>query len=193
MLPCLFCCSLILSTSIGIVLTGLSEPSCISSIRGWPGVVAAGVPGAGVPGVAAGVGVAADGVAGVGVAAGAVALFFAGACRSKTDEPVPAPRVARMANVKDVTINNPAAMVVALESTVAAPRGPKAVWEPIPPNAPAKSAALPLCSNTTTTRKKQTMTWMMVSRISKTVWSSIQYKQADGSPQRTAAFGDAGT
>ncbi len=51
-----------------------------------------------------------------------------------------------------------AASVVALERTVADPLGPNAVCEPIPPNAPAKSAALPLCSRTTTIRKKQTIT-----------------------------------
>jgi hypothetical protein len=51
-----------------------------------------------------------------------------------------------------------AAIVVAFESTVADPRGPKAVCDPMPPKAPAKSAALPLCSNTTTTKKKQTIT-----------------------------------
>jgi len=33
--------------------------------------------------------------------------------------------------------------------TLAAPRGPKAVWLPAPPNAPARSAALPLWSSTT--------------------------------------------
>src|SRR6266566_313104 len=45
--------------------------------------------------------------------------------------------------------------VVARESTLAAPRGPKAVWLPAPPNAPARSAALPLWSSTTTISTKQ--------------------------------------
>jgi hypothetical protein len=45
--------------------------------------------------------------------------------------------------------------VVACESTEAAPRGPNAVWLPAPPKAPARSAALPLCSNTTTIKTKQ--------------------------------------
>ena len=53
----------------------------------------------------------------------------------------------------DVNMNTIAEMVVALESSVADPRGPNAVCEPMPPNAPAKSAALPLCSRTTTMRK----------------------------------------
>ena len=35
-------------------------------------------------------------------------------------------------------IKSDAAIVVALDSTVAVPRGPKTVCEPIPPNAPAK-------------------------------------------------------
>jgi hypothetical protein len=49
--------------------------------------------------------------------------------------------------------------VVALDSTVAAPRLPRAVWLPPPPNAPARSAALPLCSRTTMIRITQTMMW----------------------------------
>ena len=105
---------------------------------GWP-AGAAGVPGcAGVPGW--------------------TGPDFAGSfCFSNTLPEDAAPRVARMAKVSDVTMNIAAASVVAFESTVADPRGPKAVWEPIPPNAPARSAALPLCSSTTTTRKKQTI------------------------------------
>src|SRR5207248_7086473 len=55
--------------------------------------------------------------------------------------------------------------VVAFDNRVAEPRGPKAVCEPIPPNAPARSAALPLCSSTTTIKNKQTSTWMVTSRI----------------------------
>jgi hypothetical protein len=53
-------------------------------------------------------------------------------------------------------MNNTAETVVAFDNNVAEPRGPKAVCEPIPPNAPAKSAAFPLCSKTTTIRKRQT-------------------------------------
>src|SRR5947209_12099004 len=52
-------------------------------------------------------------------------------------------------------MNITAHQVVARERTVAAPRGPNAVWLPAPPNAPAMSAALPLCSSTTMIRKRQ--------------------------------------
>jgi len=55
-------------------------------------------------------------------------------------------------------MNNTAAIVVAFDNAVAAPRGPNVVCDPIPPNAPAMSAALPLCSNTTITKKTQTTT-----------------------------------
>ncbi len=51
-----------------------------------------------------------------------------------------------------------AEIVVALESNVAEPRGPNAVCEPMPPNAPARSAAFPLCNSTTMIRKMQTTT-----------------------------------
>jgi hypothetical protein len=53
-------------------------------------------------------------------------------------------------------MNNAAANVVAFESTVADPRGPNAVCDPIPPKAPAKSAAFPLWSRTTTIKNKHT-------------------------------------
>jgi hypothetical protein len=45
--------------------------------------------------------------------------------------------------------------VVAFERTLAAPRGPKAVWLPAPPKAPARSAALPLWSSTTMISTRQ--------------------------------------
>ncbi|SPE41540.1 hypothetical protein SBA3_4380010 [Candidatus Sulfopaludibacter sp. SbA3] len=69
---------------------------------------------------------------------------------SRTVAPKPACLVASIERPSEVTINNIADMVVAFDSSVAEPRGPKAVCEPIPPNAPAKSAAFPLCSKTTT-------------------------------------------
>jgi len=95
---------------------------------------------------------------GVVVGAG-VAVVLAGAfCFSRTLPVVPELRVAKIASVSDVTMKTAAATVVARESTVADPRGPNAVCEPIPPKAPARSAALPLCSSTTTIRKKQTIT-----------------------------------
>jgi hypothetical protein len=53
------------------------------------------------------------------------------------------------------SMNMTAHHVVALERTLAAPRGPKAVWLPAPPKAPARSAALPLCSSTTMISTRQ--------------------------------------
>ena len=73
-------------------------------------------------------------------------------------------RVLRITRLSDVTMKSAAAMVVALERTVAVPRGPKTVCEPIPPNAPARSAALPLCSKTTIIRKKQIIMCRAVKR-----------------------------
>jgi hypothetical protein len=64
----------------------------------------------------------------------------------------------------EVSINTTVETVVTLESSVAEPRGPKAVWEPIPPNAPAKSAALPLCKRITMIRKKHTTTCTIVNK-----------------------------
>ena len=52
-------------------------------------------------------------------------------------------------------MNITAHQVVACERTVAAPRGPNAVWLPAPPNAPARSAAFPLCSSTTMISTRQ--------------------------------------
>ncbi len=57
-----------------------------------------------------------------------------------------------------VTMNSAARMVVARESTLAEPRGPKAVWVPPPPNALARSWLLPCCSSTTAIRNRQAMT-----------------------------------
>ena len=48
--------------------------------------------------------------------------------------------MAKTESVIDVTMNMMAAQVVALESTVAAVRVPKAVWLPMPPKAAAMSA-----------------------------------------------------
>jgi len=65
-------------------------------------------------------------------------------------------RTAKIESVTEVTMNRTADHVVALESAVAAPRGPKAVWLPMPPNAAAISPLLPLCSSTTMIKKKHT-------------------------------------
>ena len=83
---------------------------------------------------------------------------FAG-CRSKIVlPPPPVFLVASIDNDIDVNINRIAEIVVAFDSSVADPRGPNAVCEPMPPNAPARSAALPLCRSTTTIRKRHTTT-----------------------------------
>lgn len=78
---------------------------------------------------------------------------------------VPLDRVATIERLMDVIINKTAEIVVALESRVVEPRGPKAVCEPCPPNAPARSAAFPLCSNTTMIRNRHTITCRVVRRI----------------------------
>jgi len=83
---------------------------------------------------------------------------FVGCLCSAVPVPDPPLFVAIIDNDMDVTINRTAEIVVALESNVADPRGPKAVWDPMPPNAPARSAALPLCSRITTIRNRHTMT-----------------------------------
>jgi hypothetical protein len=84
---------------------------------------------------------------------------------SSDELPPPAPRVASTESDIDVNIKTIAEIVVAFESSVAEPRGPNAVCEPWPPNAPAKSAALPLCSNTTIIRNTQTSTCITVSSM----------------------------
>ena len=74
-------------------------------------------------------------------------------CRTEF-EPVP-PRDAMMESVIEVNMKMIVDHVVALERTVAEPRGPKAVWLPIPPNAAAMSP--PCRPNTTMIWKKQTI------------------------------------
>jgi len=96
------------------------------------------------------------GIVGPGGADFAGAAFFG--ALSSTDVPRPALRVAMIDSDREVTMNKTAEMVVALESRVADPRGPNAVCEPIPPNAPARSAAFPLCSKTTMIRNRHTIT-----------------------------------
>ena len=98
------------------------------------------------------------------VGAGAAGTGFAGADfvvllftpESTEPPPVFAMREARTDSVIDVTMKIMADQVVAFERAVAAPRGPKAVWLPWPPNAAAMSPLLPLCSSTTTINKKHT-------------------------------------
>ena len=76
----------------------------------------------------------------------------------------PDPRVATTESDIDVNMNRIAEIVVAFDRSVAEPRGPKAVCEPMPPKAPARSAALPLCSRTTMIRNRHTTTWTNVKR-----------------------------
>src|SRR5712692_10859011 len=74
---------------------------------------------------------------------------------SSTEPPCPTPLSVCSTSASAQTMNITAHQVVARESTVAAPRGPNAVWLPAPPKAPAMSAALPLCSSTTMIRNRQ--------------------------------------
>src|SRR5579884_1915924 len=68
----------------------------------------------------------------------------------------PRRREAYTESVIEVSIKITADQVVALDKRLAVPRGPKAVWLPMPPNAAAMSALVPLCSNTTITINRQT-------------------------------------
>jgi len=74
-------------------------------------------------------------------------------------------RATMIDKVIEVTMKSTADQVVAFESAVAAPRGPKAVWLPMPPKAAAMSPLLPLCSRTTMIRNRQTMMWTMVMSV----------------------------
>ncbi len=102
------------------------------------------------------------GAAGAGALTGAE--FFTG-CRCKAvPPPDPCPFVAMIDSEIEVTMKTTAEIVVAFESSVAEPRGPNAVCDPIPPNAPARSAALPLCRRITIIRKRHTITCTNVNR-----------------------------
>ena len=59
-------------------------------------------------------------------------------------EPPVSVRSTRRTRARAQIMNIMAHHVVARDNSVAAPRGPKAVWLPAPPKAPARSAALPL-------------------------------------------------
>ena len=79
-------------------------------------------------------------------AAGVVAAGFGAGFEtfSRMELPAPTALSVRRTMAMAHSINMTAHHVVALERTLAAPRGPKAVWLPAPPKAPARSAALPL-------------------------------------------------
>ena len=90
----------------------------------------------------------------------------AGFCVSSNIEPVllTVPVGARFTeSVSEVIMNTIAHHVVARERKVAAPRGPNAVWLPAPPNAPARSAAFPLCSMITIMSTKHASTCKVTS------------------------------
>src|ERR1700691_3429877 len=86
--------------------------------------------------------------------------FDAGCCVSSMIELMPAPSEgARFTDkVSEVIMKTMAHQAVARDRNVSAPRGPNAVCLPAPPNAPAKSAAEPLCNMMTMTNIKQTAT-----------------------------------
>ena len=95
-------------------------------------------------------------VGGAGTGAGA-AGFVAAGIPCSTDFEAFACRDAYTESVIELTIKMIADQVVALDKAVAAPRGPNAVWLPMPPKAAVMSPLLPLCSNTTMIRNKQTI------------------------------------
>jgi hypothetical protein len=146
--------------SIGIVLDSPVLGSVIVTDGCFgcrpPGVGVAGVTDTGAPGT---------------IPVGSVVVFVLGAAgagwlvKTVLDPTTPDRRVAKIESDSEVTINRTADAVVAFESSVADPRGPNAVCEPIPPNAPARSAAFPLCNRTTTIRNRQTKTCTIVSRV----------------------------
>src|SRR6202011_2150058 len=118
-------------------LVGAAGAGCVGA-----GTDDCGTTGAGVTGAGAGVGA----VLGVG---------FDTFSRTELPPTVPRPRSTFTTIASAQTMNMIAHHVVACERIVAAPRGPKAVWLPAPPNAPARSAALPLCSSTTMISTRQ--------------------------------------
>ena len=81
--------------------------------------------------------------------------------------------------INEVAMKIPADHAVKRESSVAAPRAPNAVWDPPPPNAPARSARFPVCSNTTRIKNTATITWRIVSRIT-IVIPSMRTRKTEG-------------
>src|SRR5229473_309209 len=125
---------------------------------------------------ALGCGVAVCGVAGTGLGTGLETC-----CR--TDPPCSTPLSVRRTRAIAHTMNMMAHQVVALDKIVAAPRGPKAVWLPAPPKAPAISAALPLCSSTTMIRNKQLITKNVGSRKESHEFESLQPRAINPNPR----------
>jgi hypothetical protein len=87
--------------------------------------------------------------------------FFAGAlCGVLTFSMIELGRLllAKMVSEIEVSMKMMAHQVVSRERAVAVPRGPNAVWLPMPPKVAAISALLPCCSSTTTIKTAQTNT-----------------------------------
>src|ERR1700722_7657503 len=126
--------------------TGCEEAGAVLDAGGLPCGAGAGDVGKGVVGV----------VAGVFLEAGLETCC-------KTDPPCTTALSVRIIRARAQIMNMMAHHVVACERIVAAPRGPKAVWLPAPPKAPARSAALPLCRRTTMIKTRQFITKKTVS------------------------------
>ena len=107
------------------------------------GTVCTCTPPPGIPGSGKVPGAGAAGCAGLAGCAGAAFSPL------KTEvPPVPRIRFDRIASETEVTMKVMASPTVSLDKNVAVPRGPKAVWLPMPPNAPARSAPRALCNKT---------------------------------------------
>src|SRR6202000_1314894 len=76
---------------------------------------------------------------------------------SITEEPPPRMLV-KYVSAMDVSMKMMAHQVVSRENAVAVPRGPNAVWLPMPPKVAAISALFPCCRSTTTISTAQTIT-----------------------------------
>jgi len=77
-----------------------------------------------------------------GTGAGEAGCVSAGVSWPSTDPPPPPPRIRfdRIASETEVSMKRTISTTVAWKEKVAVPRGPKAVWLPMPPNTPATSA-----------------------------------------------------
>src|SRR5580704_15775305 len=126
--------------------TGCEEAGAVLDTGGLPCGAGAGDVGVGVDGM----------VAGVFLGAGLETCC-------KTEPPCTTALSVRIIRARAQIMNMMAHHVVACERIVAAPRGPKAVWLPAPPKAPARSAALPLCRRTTIIKTRQFITKKTVS------------------------------
>jgi hypothetical protein len=98
------------------------------------------------------------GAAGVGAGVEAGADFAGAVLTPDNTEREAGLRDAAIESVMEVSIKMTIDHVVALDNAVVAPRGPNAVWLPIPPKAAATSPLWPLCSSTTIIRNKLTTT-----------------------------------